>query len=72
MRKLSTSDDGFFLRRVSHAREGLIESVCQFCGHVSASRDMQVLSIVERVHDCPGLRAAAEPPRAKPNSRLRR
>ena len=55
----SGSEERFFIRRPSHAKKGLIESVCRYCGHVSASRDLKVLEIVERAHDCPELRAAA-------------
>jgi len=63
------SEERFFIRRRSYASQGLIESVCRYCGHVSASRELKMLEIVERAHDCPGLREAVRQQKTKPQSR---
>jgi len=63
------SEERFFLRRRSHANDGLIESVCRYCGHVSASRELKMLEIVERAHDCPGLREASRRQKSRSESR---
>ena len=59
-------EEPYFIRRRSR-EDGLIESVCRFCGHVCATRRLEVLKIVERTHQCPELRTVRQKAEKQPD-----